>query len=468
MEEARQEITVPDRYESAQINEGLDAEESSDELLIRACGTATNGEQLSREDLSRVFSDFNRVATALDESYQVLEERVSSLKRELSETRLARHWDQAEKDRLANRLASLVSVLPCAVLVLNKSGLIIDRNPLASQALNEPLIGLSWEFILEREGVSECPPSNEINLPDGRVFSVARDGLAVSSDSAIFLTDVTDIHKAQQDMARNKRLTEMGEMAASMAHQIRTPLSAAHLYMSPLSRADQEKMERAETVAKLQDRLAHIGKLIDSMLSFVRGTRSTVKQVRLQSVLNRIRTLVSYEAENYQAELYIPSISNDIYVEADTEALVGALSNIVLNAFEIAANNTVDQHSIVYPEVLFEINMADQQKPETQKIELRIKDNGPGIDADKLDRIFDPFYTTRSTGTGLGLAIAAMTCKEHGGDIYACNQKEGGAEFVISLPFFYSQDLTSPSVDSEEIETTPPQSTTKRLNQEVA
>ena len=182
-----------------------------------------------RAQLNKIFADFNRVASALDESYQVLEQGVSSLKRELSETRLAHQWDQAEKDRLANRRASLVSVLPSAVLVLNRHGLIIDRNPLASNALHEPLIGLTLDQVLSREGVNDFSPQNEIRLRDGRIFSVARDELAVSSDTAVFLTDVTDIHQAQQEMARNKRLTEMGEMAASMAHQIRTPLSAAHL-----------------------------------------------------------------------------------------------------------------------------------------------------------------------------------------------------------------------------------------------
>jgi len=83
-----------------------------------------------------------------------------------------------------------------------------------------------------------------------------------------------------------------------------------------------------------------------------------------------------------------------------------------------------------HPEVTIDARPIDSAR----NVEIRIQDNGPGIDADKMERIFDPFYTTRSTGTGLGLAIAAMTCKEHGGHIYAQNQVKGGAEFVISLP----------------------------------
>lgn len=427
MEEVQQQIPVRNDYEAGQIDDALNNDKHLSESVNHYCGTISS-EHINHEDLSRVFADFNRVASALDESYLALEQRVHSLKRELSETRLAHHWDQAEKDRLANRLASLVSVLPCAVLVLNKTGLIIDRNPLASQALNEPLIGLSLDSILEREGVSECSPQNEIVLRSGRVFSVARDRLAVSSDRAVFLTDVTDIHTAQQEMARNKRLTEMGEMTASMAHQIRTPLSAAHLYMSSLARTDLDETERNQTVSKIQNRLAEVGKLIDSMLSFVRGSKVAGERVSLQSILNRVRLLVASDLERYEAELFIPSVSNSIYFQADPEAIVGALSNIVLNAFEIIVSQPGQNGTAIKPEVLFEIVAKDKA------VEIMIRDNGPGIDADKLERIFDPFYTTRSAGTGLGLAIAAMTFKQHGGDVLARNHGEGGAEFIIRLP----------------------------------
>ena len=79
-----------------------------------------------------------------------------------------------------------------------------------------------------------------------------------------------------------------------------------------------------------------------------------------------------------------------------------------------------------------------------EELRLRIRDNGPGISEDVLDRIFDPFFTTRVQGTGLGLAVVAMTVSNHGGEISVQNRAEGGAEFLINLPI-QNQDAGPPA-----------------------
>jgi signal transduction histidine kinase len=99
---------------------------------------------------------------------------------------------------------------------------------------------------------------------------------------------------------------------------------------------------------------------------------------------------------------------------------VGALSNLVCNAIQASGEA---------PEIQISVNAID-----ARRIQIRVRDQGPGIDEMHLPHIFDPFYTTRASGTGLGLAVVAMTVNQHGGDISARNHPAGGAEFFMSLP----------------------------------
>ena len=104
----------------------------------------------------------------------------------------------------------------------------------------------------------------------------------------------------------------------------------------------------------------------------------------------------------------------------DVDELVGALCNLVMNALE-AANKPVS----------IDIWVGALS---SDYLQIKVRDNGPGIREDILDRLFDPFFTTRALGTGLGLAVVAMTISNHGGEISVGNHPEGGAEFVINLP----------------------------------
>ena len=99
---------------------------------------------------------------------------------------------------------------------------------------------------------------------------------------------------------------------------------------------------------------------------------------------------------------------------------MGALSNLVCNAIQASGEA---------PEIQISVNAID-----ARRIQIRVRDQGPGIDETHLPHIFDPFYTTRASGTGLGLAVVAMTVNQHGGDISARNHPAGGAEFFMSLP----------------------------------
>lgn len=384
-------------------------------------------EQLSGNNLEEAFEAFNRVSHELDTSYRELESKVSGLSLELQAARTARLSDLAEKERLLHRLSSLVSVLPGGVLIVDPRQVIRDANPEAIQLLGEPLVGQCWGDVVYRVSGNSELQSRELRLSNGLTYSVVSRLLDSSGDHVVLITDVSEIHRLQDQLGRKKRLTALGGMAARLAHQIRTPLSSTTLYLSQLSRHDLASEQRQKISAKVSDRLNHMGNLLDSMLSFVRGDEApTMTVVYLDQVLQGFKSTVQPQIEKSGSTLLVPPVDDTLMILGDHDELIGALSNLVMNALEAMGQP-----------VTIELWVGALN---SEWLQIRIRDNGPGIPEEILDRIFDPFFTTRALGTGLGLAVVAMTVSNHGGEIVVHNRPEGGAEFLIDLPIVKCSD----------------------------
>ena len=386
----------------------------------------SQAEPLSANQLEQAFEVFNRVSHELDTSYRDLESKVAGLTNELATARSARLRELAEKERLAHRLSSLLSVLPGGVLIINSRQVIRDANPEAIDLLGEPLIDQLWSHVLERVAhpgeirYQDIQQTKEMRLMNGKCISVVSRKLDQTGDSVVLVTDVSEIHQLQDQLGRKKRLTALGEMAARLAHQIRTPLSSTTLYLSQLGRQDLLADQRQKISAKVSERLSHMGNLVDSMLSFVRGESPATAVIYLNEVLTDFEATILPQIGKSQSTLSVPEVDNTLSVIGEHDELTGALSNLAMNAIE-AANGPVALE--IWAGAL-----------NNHWLQLRVRDNGPGISEEVIDRIFDPFFTTRSQGTGLGLAVVAMTISNHGGEISVQNRPEGGAEFLINLP----------------------------------
>ena len=195
-------------------------------------------EPLSVNELEEAFEVFSRVSHELDTTYRELESKVAALTGELARARSAKLEELAEKERLAHRLSSLVSALPGGVLIVDPQQVIRDANPQATQLLGDPLLGQLWGDVLLRASGSSELRSPELALSNGKRYSVFSRPLDSLGDHVVLITDVSEIHQLQEQLGRKKRLTALGEMAARLAHQIRTPLSATTLYLTQLGRQD--------------------------------------------------------------------------------------------------------------------------------------------------------------------------------------------------------------------------------------
>lgn len=390
------------------------------------------------EQLEKVFETFNRVSEELDTSYRVLQVRVSTLTQELAEARSQRLQELAEKERLANRLALLMSELPGGVVVVDGSGVISQANaaaetffqqaggetrPIRALDTKQSLLGKAWPLLIAQAsrdgGASE--KGTELLLSNGRRLSVSRQPLSDANEELILLTDTTRLHDLQETVSRDKRLSALGEMAARLAHQIRTPLSSALLYVSHLARPSASASERERVSAKMVDSLRHMEGLVNSMLTFVRGGPVVFETIELKGFVEELlaltEPLVNQAGGVLRADV-APS-SGKITLEGDRDELLGAVLNLVNNAIDVSDKT-----------LCLDIKICTV----AGVLKIAIADNGPGVEADIRERIFDPFFTTRVKGTGLGLAVVAMTVRSHGGKISLDTRADGATIFCLQLP----------------------------------
>lgn len=223
--------------------------------------------------------------------------------------------------------------------------------------------------------------------------------------------------KLHQLLSRHQRLAAMGEMAATLAHQIRTPLSAAILYAGNAANPALPATRRDELLGRAIGCLNDLEKLVGDMLGFARGAAASNAPVALNDLACAVRNAAQALVRPGQ-QLEVTEADAEVILRGNREALVGALLNLVTNALQAGGSTA---------EVRLDFRLAGQFA------ELRVTDNGPGVPAGLQRQIFDPFFTSKSDGTGLGLAVVRSVAEAHGGDVRVENQPRG-ARFVLRLP----------------------------------
>ncbi len=374
----------------------------------------------SNQALAEAFAAFNQHSLQLDQSYRELEQRVTQLNAELAAARSERLQQLAEKEALADRLQTLIETLPAGVLVLDAVERVSECNRVAIDQLGGPLLGEQWSAIGSRAFCVQDSYGAEIALHNGRRLNIASCTFDSAPGRILVLQDVTETRALQERLSRQQRLSAMGEMAASLAHQIRTPLSAAVLYGSHLAKDYLPSGDRARFAGRLSERLGHLERLVNDMLTFARGGRGGEAQFTVQSLVAALQQAIEPQLQAAGAQWQVCDAVPQALLHGNQDALIGALSNLVNNSLQAMPRGA-----------LLELRTTLSDNGD---IELHLRDNGPGIPADKRARIFDPFFTTRPGGTGLGLAVVQATLRAHHGSIRLESPEQGGCEFVLSLP----------------------------------
>lgn len=385
----------------------------------------SEAERQRLRELEEAFALFNETSTQLAAAYERLQSQVVELTQELAQARSERLLQLAEKERVADRLERLLTLLPAAVLVLDQLGRVTEANAAAKQWLGDDVVGLLWQQLLPGRAKS-AEVAGDWLLSDGHILSVSETPLDKALGKIILLMDVTEQRSLAAQLSQHQRLRSMGEMAASLAHQIRTPLAAALLYASQMQMPSLSVEKRAEVSDKILARLRHLESLVTDMLQYAKGGQHGSSLIAVEELLTQLVQVVEAKLQDSGSVLVIHNALSDGWVRGDMAALVTALQNLIVNAIDVA------KHA-----ARIELTVREDQ----DMLCFDVKDHGPGIAFDLQERIFEPFYTSRAQGTGLGLAVTRAIAQAHHGKALLVKSAVGeGAVFQFCLP---KQELVS-------------------------
>ncbi|AZZ90964.1 PAS domain-containing protein [Hahella sp. KA22] len=377
--------------------------------------------------LDRAMSMFGAIADQISQTYQDLSGRVNRLANELDSVSVNRQREFEDKAHIANRLKTLLQALPVGIVVLDARGSVQECNPAAVDLLGEPLQGERWVEIIQRCFAPKADDGHEVSLKDGRRLSIQTCSLENAPGQLIVLSDLTETRELQSRLSRSERLSSMGRMVASLAHQIRTPLSAAMLYAGHLSQPELDGSLRVKCAQKLMSRLTHLEQQVRDMLIFAKGDAPLAQRITCEELFSEIQAAAEPEAQRKQAPVQWSIDCGEREILCNKDALVGAVLNLFNNALE--AVKSADQ-----PQV--EVNLS---APGQGFICLEVRDNGVGFDPEDGPRLLEAFYTTKSHGTGLGLAVAQGVAQAHHGRFFITSGGPGlGARAILTLPARHS------------------------------
>ena len=250
-------------------------------------------------------------------------------------------------------------------------------------------------------------------LPETRelavAFNVMLDSLERSRRS---------LEEAKEQMRRQKTLAEMGKFSLMIAHEFKNPLSIIKSSLDVLKK-DAALSSDNTMVFYIEDEILRLNRLIGEFLTFARPVAPSFRQTDLNALLKEIVTKCELQHTGALCEIRSHIPSDPCYGCVDPDLLIRAIGNVIKNAFDATGDRCVVQVTAT--------RLTDAWRVE-------IEDNGDGIAPENIDRIFNPFFTTRAKGAGLGLAYAAQAIKAHGGVISAENRTEGGALFRLEIP----------------------------------
>ncbi len=249
------------------------------------------------------------------------------------------------------------------------------------------------------------PETKELAL----AFNAMLDSLARSREA---------LARADEQVIRQNALAEMGKFSLMIAHEVKNPLSIIKSSLDILKK-DLTLPSGETMIAYMEDEIRRLNRLIEDFLSFTRPASPTFRPVDLNGMLGEmaVRFELQHAESPLEIQMRIPSVP--CRAQADRDLLTRALSNILKNACEANGEKGV-------------VRVSSCSQDDTWVVE--VEDQGEGIPPDNMDKILEPFFTTRSKGTGLGLAFASQVITAHSGNITAKNREEGGALFRVEIP----------------------------------
>lgn len=231
------------------------------------------------------------------------------------------------------------------------------------------------------------------------------------------------LKEIEEQMRLADRLAVIGELTASLAHEVRNPLGSIRGAVEILRDELPESQKSSEFFQILINETERLSAVVENFLTFSRRPRNMYSLRDLRETVRNVQLLLNYRARKKNVSLQIRLPDEPVMVPADANQLMHVLVNLAMNAVSV---------SPVGGRV--EISLIPENSGAARQVHLSVSDQGPGISEAEMERIFQPFYTTREDGTGLGLAIVKRIADQNKWEIRVGHSQLGGAEFRLTLP----------------------------------
>ena len=354
----------------------------------------------------------------------------------------------------------LVWNLRNGVLAVTRDSRIAVMNDVAYRILGltpqETDIGLPYAQVLkERPDVcrivagafdlSHLPNRAELRLKStgkviGYTLSQVRNHVGEITGATLFFKDLTRVEQLEERERLRDRLAALGEMAAAIAHEVKNPLAGIEVMAGILKRQLAESEDAQSILRDIIKEAKMANAIVLEVLDFVRPIRLQVERISLSDVVRDAISMAESHVPRGEVRVEVAVPEDLAPIQGDPHQLRQLFTNLFTNAFEAMTGKGL-------------VRLAAQQLPAEEEptagtethavpmIQVEVADNGPGVPADLMDRIFSPFFTTKPQGSGLGLAIVRKIVDAHDGRIDVSAPAQGGTRFRVTLPVSGSHEL---------------------------
>ncbi|MFH0998724.1 MAG: ATP-binding protein [Pseudomonadota bacterium] len=234
----------------------------------------------------------------------------------------------------------------------------------------------------------------------------------------------TELQKSRETLLQSEKMALVGKLAAGMAHSIRNPFTSVKMRMFSLGRTLKLTETQKDDLDVISQEIRHIDTIVQNFLEFSRPPKLKMQQVSPSVIVDLVIQLLEHRLISYEVRVEVNRKRPLPQIPADPEQLKEVLVNLVVNACEAMKKGG---RIIISEEETIE-------RPTGKMVVIRVGDNGPGIPGPLVDKVLQPFFTTKEEGTGLGLSIASRIIEEHGGRLNLTSMEGIGTTFTITLP----------------------------------
>lgn len=359
---------------------------------------------------------------------------------------------ESELEQLRLDTSEILDNLSTGIMTVDGSGRLVYLNPAGARLLGlevdqwigAPVLGTVEQIApglgnLMRRSMEDRTPVMRFKtkaLPSHGAVTLGvsttlldRQEMGLPSATAIF-QNITDLERIDTLDRRNQRLEAVAELSASLAHEIKNPLASIRSSVEQMARGDLDPADEALLQRLVLSESDRLSRLLSEFLEFSALRVGRVARLDLAEVArNAVRLARAHPDAPTGSKVEMDGTDVVCAIAGDEDLLHRAIYNLVLNALQFSGENGRVTVSLRPPAAV---------PPEASHIRapvrLAVSDSGPGLDPDAIERIFNPFYTTRRGGSGLGLAVVHRAVEGHEGAVLAENRPEGGAMFALYLP----------------------------------